>query len=111
MPKGPFVCTNTQDIKLSVGSFHVPTPKEVKDCKELVEISSPNKQITSLRLLKSKSYAIANLAIEKELKLVEQNAGEEKIGGNSDHDDISDAATNEEFEEQEEHDYFLAFGF
>jgi hypothetical protein len=43
MPKGPFVCTNTQDIKLSVGSFHVPTPKEVKDCKELVEISSPNK--------------------------------------------------------------------
>jgi hypothetical protein len=59
-------------------------------------------------LLKSKSYAIANLAIEKELKLVEQNAGEEKIG---DHDDIGDAATNEEFEEQEEHDYFLAFGF
>lgn len=50
-----------------------------------------------MRLLKSKSYAIANLAIEKEFKLVEQDVGEEKIGGNSDQDDIGDVA-DEEFE-------------
>jgi len=59
-----------------------------------------------LHLLKSKSYAIANLAIEKEFKLVEQNVGEEKIGVKSDQDDIGDAIADEEFEEQEEHDYF-----
>jgi hypothetical protein len=55
-------------------------------------------------MLKSKSYAIANLAIGKELKLVEQDVGEENISGSNDQDDIGDAATYEEFEEQEEHD-------
>jgi len=72
MPKGPStICSNTHDISPNVGSFHVPTPKEVKNYKELVEVSSPNKHITSLCLQKSKTYATANLAIKKELKLVE----------------------------------------
>jgi hypothetical protein len=77
MPKGPLiVCTNTQDISSSVGNFRFLAPKEMKDCKELAKVSSPNKQITSPHLLKSKSYATINLAIKKEFKLVEQDVGE-----------------------------------
>jgi hypothetical protein len=87
------VCTNTHDINLSVGSFHVPTPKEVKNCNELPEVSSSNKHITSLRLQKSKTYVVTNPAIRKELKLVEQDVGEEDIGGSNDQDDIGDATT------------------
>jgi hypothetical protein len=48
MPKGPsLVCSNTHNINPNVGSFHVPTPKEVKNCKEFAKVSSPNKHITS----------------------------------------------------------------
>jgi hypothetical protein len=76
MPKGPLVvCTSTYDISSSVGNFHVPTPKEMKDCKELAKVSSPNKQITSSCLLKSKSYVVINPTIMKKLKLVEQDVG------------------------------------
>jgi hypothetical protein len=84
MPKGPFVCTNTQDINPNVASFHVLDPKKMKDCKELVQVSSPNKQITSLHLLKSKSYVATNLTIRKEFNFVEQDVGEENIDGSSD---------------------------
>jgi hypothetical protein len=75
-------------------------------CKELVEISSPRKQITSPLLLKSRAFAIANPTIKKEFKLVDQ-VGEENNGGNSDQDGIGDAVvehTKDEFEELEEHD-------
>ncbi len=53
---------------------------------------------------KSKAFAIANLAIRKKLKLVDQ-VGDN--GGNSDQDGINDATvehTKYEFEEQEKHD-------
>jgi len=68
--------TNTQDINPNIGSFYVPTPKEVDSCKELVEISSPHKHITSPLLPKSKAFVVANLAIKKDLKLLDQ-VGEE----------------------------------
>ncbi len=71
---------------------------------KLVEVSSPNKHITSLRLLKSKSYVVANMVVKKEVKFVEQDVGEENIGGSIDQDDIGDATIDEEFEELEEHD-------
>ncbi len=48
----------------------------MKDCKELAKVSSPNKQITSPCLLKSKSYVVINPTIMKKLKLVEQDVGE-----------------------------------
>jgi hypothetical protein len=77
MPKGPLVvCTSTQDINSNVGNFHVPAPKEMKDCKELAEVSSPNKQITSPCLPKSKSYIVINVVIMKKLKLVKQDVAE-----------------------------------
>ncbi len=104
MPKGPFVVfCNTHDINLNVGSFHVLTTKEVKNCKELAKVSSPNKKISSLRLQKSKTYVAVNLTIKKKLKLVEQDVGEENIGGCSDQDDTNDVTTNE-LQEQEEHE-------
>jgi len=95
------VCTSTHDINPSVGSFYVPIPKEMDSCKELAEISSSHKQFTSPLLPKSKAFVVANLAIRKEFKLVNQ-VGEENNGGNSDQDGIGDAAmehTKDQFEE------------
>jgi hypothetical protein len=95
------VCTSTHDINPSGGSFYVPIPKEMGSCKELAEILSSHKQITSPLLPKSKAFVVANLTIKKEFKLVNQ-VGEENNGGNSDQDGISDVAmehTKDEFEE------------
>jgi hypothetical protein len=78
----------------------------VDSCKELAEISSSRKQITSPLLSKSKAFVVANLTIRKELKLVDQ-IGEENNGGNSDQNGIGDVAmehTEDEFEKQEKHD-------
>ncbi len=44
------------------------------------------------------------MVVKKEVKFVEQDVGEENIGGSIDQDDIGDATIDEEFEELEEHD-------
>ncbi len=97
----PIVYTNTQDISTSVNNFYVPTPKEVDTYKELVEISSPYKHITSPFLSKSKAFVAANPVVMKKFKLIDQ-VGEKKNGGNSDQDGIGDVVVEhieDEFEE------------
>lgn len=66
------ICISTQNISPSVNNFYVLAPKEVDSCKDLVEISYPCKQITSPLLPKSKAFVVANLAIKKKFKLVDQ---------------------------------------
>jgi hypothetical protein len=56
----------------------------MKDCKELAEVSFPNKEITSPCLLKSKSYIVINAGIMKELKCLEHDVAEKNIGGSND---------------------------
>jgi len=88
------------------GIFYVPTPNKVDSCKELDEIASPHKHITSPLLPNSKAFIVANLTIKKEFELVDQVGGE-KNGGNNDQDGIGDVAMEyieDEFEKQEKHD-------
>jgi hypothetical protein len=63
-------------------------------------------RITSPLLPKSKAFVVTNLAIKKELKLVDQ-VGEKNNGDNNDQDGTSDVVTEhieDEFEEHEELD-------
>ncbi len=64
------IFTSTHDINPRINSFNVPTPKKVDSCKELAEISSPHKKITSPLLPMSKAFVVANLTIRKEFKFV-----------------------------------------